>query len=345
MKKFLLSTVALATMTAGAMAADLTARRMAPAPYAAIPVFTWTGFYVGANVGAAWNGNRRDDAFAFRSYSAGGVTLVPVAGTTFPGDGGGFGFGNDRDRTSILGGVQIGYNWQVTPGSGFVIGVEADIQAIGNRNNRNNGFFGVGNGFGTAVPVAGVVALPVALAPGNVAFFNNNNGLLGNGNGNGGDWFGTARLRVGYAVDRALFYVTGGLAFTDGSNRNNNGFFGGNNFGGTSAGIPAPFFVGAAPAPAVVATNTGFFGNNDRNNIGWALGGGVEYAFTNSLSAKIEYLHVEFDRNNNNFGGTRVVGVTNTGAAIVNNGGVSNRGRNNGIDLVRVGLNFRFSGF
>jgi hypothetical protein len=70
----------------------------------------------------------------------------------------------------------------------------------------------------------------------------------------------------------------------------------------------------------------------------------MEYAFTNSLSAKIEYLHLGFDGNRNNgFGGTRVVGVTNTGGAITTVGGVSNRQRNN-VDLVRVGLNFRFSG-
>ena len=50
------------------------------------------------------------------------------AGGGFFGQGAGFGFNNDRDRAGILGGVQIGYNWQFSPGSGFVFGVEADIQ-------------------------------------------------------------------------------------------------------------------------------------------------------------------------------------------------------------------------
>ena len=45
MKKFLLSSVALLGFTAGAMAADLP--RRAP-PFAAIPVFTWTGFLMSA---------------------------------------------------------------------------------------------------------------------------------------------------------------------------------------------------------------------------------------------------------------------------------------------------------
>jgi len=342
MKKLLLSTVALATMAAGAMAADLPARRMAPAPFAAVPIFTWSGFYVGANVGAAWNRNRRDH-FGF------GNTYTTAAG--FPVDtGGGFGGGvfggRDRDRTSILGGVQAGFNWQM---GAFVLGVEGDIQWVGN-NNRRDGFLGFGGnsgGFATATPNP-QIALPRIAAPGNVAFFGNEGGLLDGGRG-GNDWFATARVRAGFAVDRALFYVTGGLAFKDDENDDHHGFRGATNFGGTAVGVAATaptFFVPGSPL-GVAATNNVFIGSRDNNNIGWALGVGMEYAFTNNLSAKIEYLHVEFDRNKNHFGGgAQVVGVTNTGAAIVNNGSFGgSRRNNNGIDLVRAGLNFRFSGF
>src|SRR4051794_19515162 len=61
MKKLLLSSVALLGLTVGATAADLP-RRVAPAPYVpiAVPVFTWTGFYIGVNAG--WGSlNRNDD--------------------------------------------------------------------------------------------------------------------------------------------------------------------------------------------------------------------------------------------------------------------------------------------
>ena len=44
------------------------------------------------------------------------------------------------------------------------------------------------------------------------------------------------------------------------------------------------------------------------------MGGGIEYAFTNNVTVKIEGLYVNFDRNNRNnngfFGGGNVVGVT-----------------------------------
>ena len=57
MKKLLLSSVALlgiAGFAAGATAADLPSRQPV---MAAIPIFTWTGFYVGVNAGYGFNTN------------------------------------------------------------------------------------------------------------------------------------------------------------------------------------------------------------------------------------------------------------------------------------------------
>src|SRR3954468_20276696 len=70
MKKLLLSSVALFGLTVGATAADLP-RRVAPVPYVPVPVFTWTGFYIGVNAGYGWTERNddpcRDGAFAFTS--------------------------------------------------------------------------------------------------------------------------------------------------------------------------------------------------------------------------------------------------------------------------------------
>src|SRR4051794_37094600 len=60
MKKLLLSSVALFGLTVGATAADLPRQVVAPVPYVPVPVFTWTGFYIGVNAG--WGSlNRNDD--------------------------------------------------------------------------------------------------------------------------------------------------------------------------------------------------------------------------------------------------------------------------------------------
>ena len=103
MKKILLSSVALLGLATGAMAADLPSRR-APAPIvAAVPVFTWTGFYAGVNAGVGFN-NSDDGDIVFR-----GTTIV----------------GDSDDDAGFIGGAQIGYNYQI---GSFVVGLEGDIQ-------------------------------------------------------------------------------------------------------------------------------------------------------------------------------------------------------------------------
>ena len=75
-------------------------RAAPPAPIiAAVPVFTWTGFYVGVNAGYGWNAN----------------DSITVGGVTFDLD----------DEGGFVGGAQAGYNYQI---GSFVVGLEGDIQ-------------------------------------------------------------------------------------------------------------------------------------------------------------------------------------------------------------------------
>src|SRR3954469_4287014 len=148
MKKFLLSSVALLGFTAGAMAAALP--RRAPPVFVPVPVFTWTGFYVGVNAGYGW---RNDDDNCVACFGGGALTVDVAPGVVAPVTAAPFsavpatgGVGGDGNRDGFGGGAQVGFNYQFPPGSGFVVGVEADIQWMGgNDGNKNNGFFG-GNG-------------------------------------------------------------------------------------------------------------------------------------------------------------------------------------------------------
>src|ERR687894_2642692 len=107
-KKILLSSVALLGFTAGAMAADLPSRR-APAPMmAAVPVFTWTGFYVGVNAGYGWQNNDNNSSIF---VPAGTFVSAPAASGTVT-------FADD-DGEGFVGGGQIGYNYQM---GSFVLG-------------------------------------------------------------------------------------------------------------------------------------------------------------------------------------------------------------------------------
>ncbi len=104
LRKILLSSAALAGLTTASFAADLPSRKApAAAPYVAMPIFTWTGFYVGADIGGGW----ANDAAR---------NTTPVPNLRFPYNGSG-----------VVGGLYAGYNYQLS--NAIVLGVEADIDA------------------------------------------------------------------------------------------------------------------------------------------------------------------------------------------------------------------------
>jgi outer membrane immunogenic protein len=95
MKGILGSSVAalLVVGSSSAFAADLPVKAPVMAP---IPIYNWTGFYIGGNVGGAWDTVSVTDNF--------------------------FGVSVSDTRSGFIGGGQIGYNWQFSPQ--FVFGVE-----------------------------------------------------------------------------------------------------------------------------------------------------------------------------------------------------------------------------
>src|SRR6185437_8635557 len=108
MKKSILGFIATgALIAAPAMAADLRMPLKAPI---APSVFSWTGFYIGGNVGGSW-------AHVPENFSIPSLLLA---------------VSNNATSTSLIGGGQIGFNYQINH---FVLGAEADFDW---RNNSNN---------------------------------------------------------------------------------------------------------------------------------------------------------------------------------------------------------------
>ena len=100
---------------------------------------------------------------------------------------------------------------------------------------------------------------------------------------------GTLRGRLGFAADRALVYATGGLAY------------------------------------GTIHTNNPVAGLSDRaGRAGYALGAGIEYAFTNNISAKAEYLYTSLGNK----------------TAFAGNADVARVGLKS--SAVKVGLNYHF---
>jgi len=236
MKKLLASLATFSALTAAASAADLPRRAAPPPIFTPVPVFTWTGFYAGFNAGYAFDASSNNSGPSFAV--PGGFATTGATTATF----------REQNQEGFSGGGQIGYNVQFTPGSGVVIGIEADAQYLDFGRNRNTAFITGG-----------------ALRPGFYATDPRGLSSL--------DFFGTVRGRLGYAFDRVLFYGTGGFAYGSGSaDRSFGGFAGNDSFrtgyavgGGIEYALPTDSFLNFFRSSAVTLKVEGLYVNLDRN--------------------------------------------------------------------------------
>jgi outer membrane immunogenic protein len=124
-------------------------------------------------------------------------------------------------------------------------------------------------------------------------------------------WLGTTRGRVGYVVtpdNRLMIYGTGGVAY-----------------GGGNSQFTA------------FDNTTGSFwnGNPSSSRVGWTIGGGVEYAVTNNITIKGEYLYADLGSSNFN-------SIGNAASAIAFPG-VSVAGKiDYNASIFRAGVNYKF---
>ncbi|MET0527950.1 MAG: porin family protein [Microvirga sp.] len=163
-------------------------------------MFTWTGFYVGGNLGWGWRDSNNETVFLTGPGIPGGL------------EGGQLLFGNGNDGV-FTGGGQIGYNYQI---GSWVIGAEADIQGIDTGNNSNAvfipgpgfvgnftpGVFEEGSDWWGSVRLRAGVAFDRFLiyATGGLAYTDNNSGWAAGG---GVEWalpwnaFGSSAVTLG----------------------------------------------------------------------------------------------------------------------------------------------------
>ncbi|WP_026606009.1 outer membrane protein [Methylocapsa acidiphila] len=210
-RRLLLSTTAL-LVAGSALAADLPYREAPPAYAPPVPIFTWTGLYIGGQIGYAWGSDNYNVFGVYGSY-------------------GSHSFG----PSGVVGGAHAGYNLQL---SQIVLGLEGDIEGSGYNKTYSAGVFT----YGTKAPIDGSI-----------------------------------RGRVGFAMDRVLFYGTAGVAFASFTN--------------------------------TYSTYVGY-DSIDNGRAGWTVGGGLEYAVTNNWSVRAEYRYSDFGTfTNNTFGSAPLTSV------------------------------------
>ncbi|MBV8754142.1 MAG: porin family protein [Hyphomicrobiales bacterium] len=238
----------------------------APAVAPAPAVYDWTGFYLGVNAGYGWN------------TGDGPLTCVGPTGVSFATGCGLIPFAGLKPA-GPLGGGQAGYNWQAGQ---YLVGLESDFQWSDIQGStRTNG------------PWPHVNTLAISPA---TSFFTASHKI---------DWFGTTRLRIGYAgFDRTLIYATGGL-----------------------------IYARVDEQTAVVHQETGisYPVSESVNRAGWTAGAGIEYAMTRNVTAKLEGLYYDLGEDTISSHSVPLVNGFTRGMTFETRGAI-----------VRAGLNYKF---
>mgnify|MGYP001428880138 CR=1 FL=1 len=167
----------------------------------------------------------------------------------------------------LLGGIQLGADHQF---GNWVLGVGADFSLID----------GAASGASTLVSLGGTTTVAHSEI----------------------DWLATFTARFGYAFDRSLFYVKGGIS-------------------------GAEFKDDYLLSGPVAAVDSGTLGNI---RVGWTIGAGYEYAIFDNWTARIEYDYLDFGSTAENF---VFSGLTNVAI---------NQSIERKLQLVSVGIGYKF---
>jgi outer membrane immunogenic protein len=143
---------------------------------------TWTGFYIGANLGADWGDTSLKSTIG---PGTGPIVLPPVDVAQINQTA-----ADDGNKSGFTGGVQLGYNYQM---GSWLFGIETDYGFIDLDQHRTNTY-----------QSAVVVSPPITPAP-PVPTYTLDQRVQA-------DWIWTVRPRLGYASGPWMVYATGGIA-------------------------------------------------------------------------------------------------------------------------------------
>ncbi len=274
--RFPLSLIATALLTTSSFAADLPRRAAPPPVFTPVPAFNWNGFYAGANAGYAFGRDSITNTSSDRASVFAGLNANKV----------------DLKNGNFAGGGQVGYNYQITPGNGVVLGLEGDADYVGLHRKRSSQY----TYDSTAPNALGRTSSDTDRYVGESST----------------DALFTVRGRAGYAFDRFLVYGTGGLALAD------------IRTGGTYTSTETVSDNGK-----VVDIDSGTKKHFRLSGFqsGYAAGGGIEYALPqfdnagNAVTLRVEYLHYDL--------GGRTIKVDETlKAKVANEGNLVRAGLN-----------------
>ena len=200
-----------------------------PAPVVAAPAFSWAGFYAGGQIGGTWSDGDFDREVKAVNKEPPPNVFVDAKVIDIT--------SKSIDDGNFIGGIYAGYNWQFT--NNIVAGFDADFAWLDNTAKSNE----------------------------DVPFGESR--IDGYRNKVEQDWMAAVRAHLGYAYDRFLPYVAGGVAFTDVEYKRR--YYG-----------------------DITDIRFDERSSSSKTLTGYTLGAGLDYAMTDHIILRAEYRYTDF---------------------------------------------------
>ncbi|MBX4335501.1 outer membrane protein [Bartonella raoultii] len=222
-----------------------------PTPITPIVVpstFSWTGFYVGGQVGGFSSKIKINGFHEGKTISVDKDLLPKLSG--------------------FLGGLYAGSN--VDLGNGLILGVDTDIVWANKDDTKTAAAFAIHperlEYIMKTLKEAGIKVDKDAITPGDKS---QSSFTLKE------KWAGATRVRIGFAADRLMPYIAGGIAYTQ------------------LQDIASVSITGKASGKVIASGN---LSDETKTFVGYTLGAGVDLAMTNNIIVRAEYRYSDFGK-------------------------------------------------
>lgn len=256
--KYLISTSIFSLISISVLqAADIVVSEQ-PVPVITVPSFSWTGFYLGGQIG---NFSGKTTVNYLLDEAAGKWERVPKE--SLP------------KLSGFIGGVYAGSNIDID--NGFIIGIDTDIMWSNKKHMKD-------------------IFVPKKNQAGETAQSSKTRSLIRDSEGDESaaslieaishtlkqKWSGATRVKVGFAFDHVMPYISGGIAYTQIQN---------------IFGIVIDSRVREVLREARESVDPSDLAHDEKKTmIGYTLGGGVDFAMTDNVIVRAEYRYSDFGK-------------------------------------------------
>ncbi|WP_212111199.1 outer membrane protein [Bartonella queenslandensis] len=218
------------------------------APVIVAPTFSWTGFYFGGQIGG-FSGKTKMDILAKGQK-------IPVSDDYLP------------KLSGFMGGLYAGSN--IDLGNGLILGVDTDIMWSNKDDTKTGKTYVIApehiNYINKLLKDASINVSQDALKP---SFKRTHSFTFKE------KWAGATRVRIGFAAERIMPYVAGGIAYTQLQDI-------------------ASISITDKDSDKVIASGT--LSDETKTLVGYTLGVGADLAMTNNIIVRAEYRYSDFGK-------------------------------------------------